>query len=114
MMAGGRRGPIRGHHLESSGRGNMRDNFSGPRQGLPDRGLGRPPAPVREPFLPEDERYSRPYMGRYIDEPYMYDDRTPGPPGMKRPFYMAVSRDNSVGFIFLITCYLKLLTQNDM
>lgn len=82
----GRRVPFnRGGHGAPGPSAAGRPNFGGPRD--IDRGLARPVPPRRAPFQLDDGGYSRTYMGRQYDDPYVYDDSH----GLKRPFYMTVS-----------------------
>ncbi|KNA12001.1 hypothetical protein SOVF_129830 isoform A [Spinacia oleracea] len=79
----GRRVPFnRGGHGAPGPSAAGRPNFGGPRD--IDRGLARPVPPRRAPFQLDDGGYSRTYMGRQYDDPYVYDDSH----GLKRPFYM--------------------------
>lgn len=80
----GRRAPYRAVHGPAGGSPAGRPNFGGPRHGVVDRGFARPMPPRREPFPLEDGGYSRPFIGRHYDDPYVYDDSH----GFKRPFYM--------------------------
>ncbi|KAL9245654.1 hypothetical protein vseg_019279 [Gypsophila vaccaria] len=80
----GRRFSHRGGHGAPGGGAPGRPNFVGPRHGLVDRGPSRPLPPRREPFPLDDGGYSRPFMGRHYDDPYMYDNSH----GLKRPFYL--------------------------
>ncbi|XP_021765260.1 heterogeneous nuclear ribonucleoprotein Q-like [Chenopodium quinoa] len=78
----GRRVPYRAGHMAPGVGPAGRPNFGGPRD--IGRGLARPVPSRREPFQLDDGGYSRPYMGRQYDDPYVYDDNH----GLKRPFYM--------------------------
>ncbi|KAL2906718.1 Heterogeneous nuclear ribonucleoprotein Q [Bienertia sinuspersici] len=78
----GRRMPYRGGHGAPGVGAAGRPNFGGPRD--VGRGFGRAVPPRREPFPLDDGGYSRPFMGRQYDDPYVYDDNH----GLKRPFYM--------------------------
>ncbi|KAH9609063.1 hypothetical protein KSS87_021823 [Heliosperma pusillum] len=79
-----RRHPHRGGHRAPGPSVPGRDNFVGPRHGFIERGPVRPIPPYREPFPLDDGGFSRPFMGRPYDDPYMYDDSH----GLKRPFHM--------------------------
>lgn len=81
----GRRVPYRAGYGTPGAGAAGRPNFGGPRDF--DRGLARPVPPRREPFPLDDGGYggyTRPFMGRQHDDPYVYDDSH----GLKRPFYM--------------------------
>ncbi|XP_074294553.1 uncharacterized protein LOC141622420 isoform X1 [Silene latifolia] len=79
-----RRHPHRGGHSAPGPSVPGRGNFGGPRHGFVERGPVRPIPPHREPFPLDDGGFSRPFMGRPYDDPYMYDDSH----GLKRPFHM--------------------------
>ncbi|KAK4262088.1 hypothetical protein QN277_027695 [Acacia crassicarpa] len=63
-----------------------------PWYGTAERGPGEP-IPPRMPFSPEGQ-FDRPFMGRHIDDPYLYEDSVHG---MKRPFYMTDPDPNYMG-----------------
>jgi hypothetical protein len=53
--------------------------------GIPDGGPGEP-IPPRMPYSPGGQ-FDMPFMGRHVDDPYLYDDDMRG---IKRPLYMTV------------------------
>jgi hypothetical protein len=64
--------------------------------GMPGGGPGEP-IPLRRPYSPGGQ-FDMPFMGRHVDDPYLYDDNMRG---IKRPFYMTV-RFSFV--LFLLVC----------
>ncbi|XP_004509345.1 uncharacterized protein [Cicer arietinum] len=89
--------PMRGGHYAGSRGGAA---FAGPSRqyhdrawyGIPDGGPGEP-IPPRRPYSPGGQ-FDMPFMGRHIDDPYLYDDNMHG---IKRPFYMTDPEPDYMG-----------------
>ncbi|KAF5735967.1 putative RNA binding protein [Tripterygium wilfordii] len=85
---GGRRGSFRGgYHVPSRG-----GNVAGPSRSYYERPWHaasdiepEEQIPFRRNPFPPGQAFNRPFTGRHFDDPYFYND---GSPGMKRPFYL--------------------------
>ncbi|KAF8410485.1 hypothetical protein HHK36_003014 [Tetracentron sinense] len=87
---GGRWGSFRGGNQASGGAAtSSRPNLDRPRYGASDRGRGKHIQSRRQPFSAEED-FSRPFVGRHFDDPYLYSDIGHG---TKRPFSM-MDRDS--------------------
>ncbi|CAJ2635722.1 unnamed protein product [Trifolium pratense] len=60
--------------------------------GIPDGGPGVP-IPPRRPYSPGGQ-FDMPFMGRHVDDPYLYDDNMRG---IKRPLYMTDPEPDYMG-----------------